>query len=217
MNDDIKGDVLVISGNLKPEVKFASAERSRVNKDPESLINDNKFFPRILLAIVGDIGAGLDSLDVYAVYRAGFPTSILEMAQELGRCGRRCSNEDGIKTDEVHLLLTLDDFIYLNTILYYPHPSVPSITTPVLLPHEEITIQENNLLIFFKLIVLKGSYWHVQLESILGNPMDPPPTTIVNCNNTCPVCNGEIEDFIMPVKQTGLFNFLADSFINNPS
>ena len=27
MNDDIKGDVLVINGELKPEVKFASAER----------------------------------------------------------------------------------------------------------------------------------------------------------------------------------------------
>ena len=89
MNDDIKGGVFVISGDLKPEVKFASAERfTKVIKDPESLITNNEFFPRILLATAGSIGVGLDSPDVYAVCRAGFSTSIFEMPQELGQCGR---------------------------------------------------------------------------------------------------------------------------------
>ena len=45
MNDDIKGNALVISGALKPEVKFASAERfTRVVDDPEELVNRDGFF-----------------------------------------------------------------------------------------------------------------------------------------------------------------------------
>ena len=72
-------------------------------------------------------------------------------------------------------------------------------------------------MVLLKLILLKGSCWHVQLETLLGNPMEPPATTVLNCNNACPVCNGEIKAFIMPVKRDGLSNFLADNFINNPS
>ena len=36
------------------------------------------FYPPILLATAGSIGAGLDSPDVYIVCRAGFITSILK-------------------------------------------------------------------------------------------------------------------------------------------
>ena len=140
-NDDIKGDVLVINGDLKPEVKFASVERfTMLVEEPENVINNNQFYPRILLATAGSIGAGLDSPDVYTVCRASFSQSIFELAQELGRCGRGCSNPNGIVTDNVHLLLTLDDFIYLNTRLYLPSPAVPSNITPILLPHEEIAM-----------------------------------------------------------------------------
>ena len=79
MNENIKGDVIVIHGDLKPEVKFVSAERfTKIHENPEELINNNLFYPRILLATAGSIGAGLDSPDVYSVCRAGFPTSILK-------------------------------------------------------------------------------------------------------------------------------------------
>ena len=218
MNDEIKGDVLVINGELKPEVKFASAERfTQVIDNQEELINNNRFYPRILLATAGSIGAGLDSSDVYVVCRAGFPTSIFEMAQELGRCGRGRTNESGIVTDNFHLMLSLDDFIYLNTRLFLPPPIVPSIIKPILAAHEEITIQQKNLLDLLKLIVLKGQCWHVELETLLGNITEPPATNVVYCKNACPVCNGTLKDFIMPVKRVGLSNFLADTFINNPS
>ena len=66
MNNDIKCDALVISGALKPEVKFASAERfTRVVDDPEELLNKNGFFLRILLSTAGSIGAGLKSPDCF--------------------------------------------------------------------------------------------------------------------------------------------------------
>ena len=68
MNDNIKGHTLVINGGLKPEVKISSAERfTRVINNPEELLNNNLFFPRIMLATAGSIGAGLNSPDVFAV------------------------------------------------------------------------------------------------------------------------------------------------------
>ena len=163
----------------------------------------------------GSIGAALDSPDVYVVCRAGFLTSIFEMAQELGRCGRGWLNESGKVTDNLHLILSLDDFIYLNTRLFLPSPIVLSIITPILVAHDEIAMQQKNVLVLLKLIVLKGPCWHVQLEILLGNPMDPPVTTVVNCNNACPVCNGGIKDFVMPVKREGLSNILADTFLKH--
>lgn len=66
-----------------------SAERFiQVMSNPEELINSNKLYPGILIATAGSIGAGLDSPDVYLVCQASFPTSIFEMVQEMGRCGR---------------------------------------------------------------------------------------------------------------------------------
>ena len=58
MDDSILGDSLVIHGDQKPEVKFVSAERfTETITNPEELINSNKFYPRILLATAGSIGA----------------------------------------------------------------------------------------------------------------------------------------------------------------
>ena len=47
--------------------------------------------------------------------------------------------------------------------------------------------------------------------------MEPPAVYDMNCNNAYPVCNGEIHNYVMPVQREGLSNFLADTFINNPS
>ena len=110
--DDINEDVLVINGDITPEVKFACAERfTMVVEHADNMVNNNQFYPRILLTIAGSIGAGLDSPDLYTVCRAGLSPSIFELAQELGQCGRGCSNQNGIVIDNIHLLLTLDDFI----------------------------------------------------------------------------------------------------------
>ena len=127
LSDEIKEDVLVIQGDLQPEVKFVSAEQfTRVVDHPQQLIDTNQFYPRILLATDGCIGAGLDSADVYSVCRVGFPTSITNMVQEMGRCGRGRieNNRDGSDTitDNLYLKLTLDDYVYLNQRLYLPQP-----------------------------------------------------------------------------------------------
>ena len=115
-SDDIKGDVIIINGDMKKEVKFVSAERFTESiENPQLLLDDNKFNARILLATAGSIGAGLDSQDVFSVTRIGYPTSAIDMAQVMGRCGRdRSSVDDAVSGGEFHLVLSLNDFVYLN-------------------------------------------------------------------------------------------------------
>ena len=49
MYDGIEGDVLVIYGNLKPEVKFVSAERfSQEIDNPEEMTSTNQFYLMII-------------------------------------------------------------------------------------------------------------------------------------------------------------------------
>lgn len=116
MNHDIQGDVLVIIGDLKPEVKFVSVEQFTEEVDyPELLFNSNKFYPRVLLVTASSIGAGLYLPDVYAVVRMGFLMSIFELAQEMGRCGLGHTSTTSIVTDNVYVLLACQDFVYLNT------------------------------------------------------------------------------------------------------
>jgi len=111
MQDNIQGDVLIIQGDLQPEVKFVSAQQfTRHITDPQVLLDKNEYYPRILLATAGCIGAGLDSADVYSVIRVGFPSGILDMVQEMGRCGRGRITSSGIggaHTDDFHLLLSI--------------------------------------------------------------------------------------------------------------
>ena len=143
MNDDIQGNALIINVDLKIEVKFGSAECfTYINDNPEELIDSNPFYPRIIIATTGSVGAGLDSPDVYAVYRVGFPNSIFEMAQELGRGGCGRTNDHATVTDNFHLFLTCDNYIYLNTRLYLPKRVVEAIISPVLFGQNEISIQQ---------------------------------------------------------------------------
>ena len=118
--------------------------------------------------------------------RAGFPTSIFEMAQEMGRCGRGRSNNTGTVTDNFYLLLSCDDYIYLNTRLYKTSIPVPRHIAPILSIVEDRDIQQQNLLHLLKMIVLKGECWHLQLEQILGNPLEPPSENLVPCGVSCP-------------------------------
>ena len=147
-SDDIKGDVLIIHGDMKKEVNFVSAERFTESiADPQILLDSNKFYARILLATAGSNGVGLDSQDIYSVTRIGYPTSVIDMAQEMGRCGRGPSSSGSAVTGEFHLVLSLNDFVYLNQRLYLPEDSGNKPTVkPLLTIQEEITMQRDNLL-----------------------------------------------------------------------
>ena len=49
--------------------------------------------------------------------RIGFPSSVIDMVQEMGRCGRGRASITGF-TDDYFLKLSLDGFVYLNQRLY---------------------------------------------------------------------------------------------------
>ena len=215
MNDEVKGDVLVIQGDLQPEVKFVSAELfTRHVDDPQLLLDSNIYYPRILLATAGCIGAGLDSSDVYSVCRVGMPSGIIDMVQEMGRCGRSRTSE--IIEDNFNMLLSLEDYVYLHQRLYLPQPKLPKNVIRILAQTDEIKMQRSNLFELMKMIVLKGVCWHARIEDFLGNPLEPPSSDLIVCGNACPVCCGTISEYVMPVNRNGLSQFLADIFINKP-
>ena len=86
----LPGDVIHVDGDLFKEQKFHNItiflQHGKINnpKDPS-----NPLDPRILVATSGAANAGIDSPDVYLVLRDGFPPSIADLLQELGRAGRR--------------------------------------------------------------------------------------------------------------------------------
>ena len=186
-------------------------------RDRQSLVDKNEFYPRILLATAGCIGAGLDSPDVYCVSRIGFPSSIIDMVQEMGRCGRGRFTTTGSSVDSMNMCLSLDDYVYLNQRLYLPAPKSPSDTVCILSRVEVIDLQRANLLELLKMTVLRGDCWHKCIEALIGNPLEPPSIDLTNCENACPYCLDLIKDYIMPVNREGLSQFLAEVFINNPA
>ena len=76
-------------------------------------------------------------------------------------------------------------------------------------------MQQKILFDILKMIVLKDDYWHVQLETMLGNPLELPASSILVCNTSCPKCYDEVKHFLMPIKRSGLSVFLPNTFINN--
>ena len=84
---EIEGDTIIINGDLESEWKlFSSQKFTEITNNPQEHILNNIYYPRILVATSGRIGAGLNSSSVYCVIRDGFPSSILDLIQEMGRC-----------------------------------------------------------------------------------------------------------------------------------
>lgn len=100
----------MITGEMESEVKLVSAtEFTAEENDARSIIDRNEFYPRILIATSSCIGAGLDSSSVLSAIHAAFPTSMLDMIQEMGRCGRNRIN-DGSNPSEVFFISIIAGF-----------------------------------------------------------------------------------------------------------
>ena len=119
LTSSFEGDTIMRNGDMESEVKLVSATTFTADiPNPRDLIDNNKFPPRVLIETSSCIRSGLHSSSVFSVIRVGFPKSILDMIQEMGRCGRT-RNDDGTNpTDIFFLFLSLQDFIYLNERLY---------------------------------------------------------------------------------------------------
>lgn len=81
-SDEIRGDALIIQGDMKPNVKILSADMfTKYVDNPEDMILENQFYPRILIVTASSIGAGLDLVMVSSGVCVGLPTSLIDMVQ----------------------------------------------------------------------------------------------------------------------------------------
>ena len=94
LESPFEGDIILVHGDQELEIKSASIVKfPEERSNPMFAIDNDEFYPRVLVAASSCIGAGLDSASAYSAIRIGFPTSILNMVQEMGRCGRTRSND----------------------------------------------------------------------------------------------------------------------------
>jgi superfamily II DNA helicase RecQ len=83
-HDDLQNyDIITLVGTLKRQQKAMF-----INKFI-NMADTGDFKPQVLCATSGVGNAGIDSLDIRAVFRLDFPPSIIDVCQEKGRAGRR--------------------------------------------------------------------------------------------------------------------------------
>ena len=97
----------LIIGNLEVELKLDVVQAFTTPLALNKTIPTNNFHSRKLFATASCIGEGLDFADIYTVICIGFPTSILDLIQEMGCYGRRRSNNGSTPTGFFILVITL--------------------------------------------------------------------------------------------------------------
>ena len=122
---NINGDTMMINGDIDAEQKFVNAKLFTKNLRDVSNneLNDLIYCPRILCAMSACIGAGLDLLQVYLAFCDGLPPSIIDFAQEMGRCGRRPLStinlgNDRNNDDMFYLVITIESYCYMLLRIY---------------------------------------------------------------------------------------------------
>jgi hypothetical protein len=109
--------VVLVHGKLFKEQKFHNTD-TFVGPDLSDTITSRdgnsksiQYRPRILIATAGSANAGLDSPHVRYVIRDGFPSSLPDLIQELGRAGRYPLASPS--TDQYWLVVSLPSFVSL--------------------------------------------------------------------------------------------------------
>lgn len=104
------GDALLITGNLEPELKLLCTKEFAKHANEDFVIDEDTLCPRALFATAGCIGAGLDSSNAHSVIRMGFPSSAIDIVQEMGRCGRERTNKESKPSDNFTIVIDLNDY-----------------------------------------------------------------------------------------------------------
>ena len=113
----------MIKGDMETKLKLASVTRftDEVN-NPLDIIDKNEYYPRVLIATASYIGASLDSSSVYSVIRIGFRTSIIDMIQEMGHCGKNHTNNGTYPSDDFRVFCNCIVFYYFKLLLFQFSP-----------------------------------------------------------------------------------------------
>jgi hypothetical protein len=109
-------DTVLLVGTLTAEQK-AHHIKAFVNSSVKL-----SFHPRILSATSGAANAGIDSAQVFCVFRVDFPPNLVDMKQEGGCAG--CRPEGLIVEDFYCVMLSLEGFLHLFLRILNPNESV---------------------------------------------------------------------------------------------
>ena len=236
---NLPGDTAVVIGDQETELKFAYTT-SFTTKHSQETINDiNRFSPRILIGTSGCIGAGLDCDEVKLVFRVGLPTSILNLIQEMGRCGRKKENDISTNKNIFDINFSLSDYVYLNKRLYVIEDNLNEVddcndndtnleTNPnnnqidintmsidIICKEEQIKYQKEEIKMVAQLVCLNYGCYHSYLEYYSGNPSLVQWFRSIPCMDLCPHCDGSKNKMIKTVSKNGLSLFIADALINH--
>jgi superfamily II DNA helicase RecQ len=158
---------------------------------------------RLLCATSGVGNAGIDCPDVRAVYRIDFPPSILDLAQEKGRAGRR----PGSTPDDFHYTLcySLETYLYLFKRILDPSEQYVNES------YRDTQIQQ--LLEVAKVLITPQSCIPFSLEHLMGRPDCTDAHDVPVCG-ACTNCIQKKSQF-EPVSRQGLTKILLDLFISS--
>ena len=111
---NIKGNNMLICRDMYPGVKFLlTVQLSSKDVNVEEIIENKNYFLRILIATVSCVRKELDSDNVHHVMQISFPSTIIEIVQEMGQWGSGGSNLSET-IDGYCIIMNLSDFVYLN-------------------------------------------------------------------------------------------------------
>ena len=187
-------DVISLVGTLTKDEK---AEFVRIFINGSSKHTDLKV--RLLCATSGVGNAGIDCPDVRAVYRIDFPPSILDLAQEKGRVGRR----PGATTEDYHysICYSLESFLYLFKRTLDP--------TEEYVTEAYRKTQIAQLLQVARVLISPESCIQLFLEHLMCRPDNTDEHTLPFCN-ACTNCVQKKSTFEL-VSKDGVTKILADS------
>jgi hypothetical protein len=236
----IDADVVLVNGGLFKEQKFHNTNTflgdDLEEPDIERVGHTLSFKPRVLVATSGAANAGLDDRRVTRVIRDGFPPSVRDLVQELGRAGRRPDASPSV--DRVVFIISFSSFaalcfrIFLLPLLPDPDPvpstregGTSSASSPSVLPEtlaDTQTRQYQDVVGVLQLLCLGKSCFHRCIELAQLNPYVPAlPETIsthLDCRHACWHCSGTAmacKDFLQPVSHVGLRQFLVEFFVKS--
>merc|ERR1712151_1092565 len=221
------GDSVLVVGSQDAELKFAFTTKFTNTKyvGDNSSQQSNSLQPRFLIGTSGCIGAGLDCPDVHLIVRLGLPTSIINLIQEMGRCGRsNIVSNCNESIDDYHIIFTIHDYVYLYERLFITtenqneSDNLSDNASTYLISKEQFRQFEiQNLNLVCAMLFLNYGCWHNYIEISSGNPSrDQRNHSYSPCGTMCPYCTNEITNISKPVSKDGVCSFLVAKMFNTP-
>jgi hypothetical protein len=200
-----------MNGEMFPQQKFhligvfVGSEKTHVEK----------LAPHILIATLGCANAGIDCDLVNKVICEGFPPSIIDLFQALGRTGRRQGS--GPATDSFLVIASLQLYKDLLVRMYLQKNEEASEDdgAQLALVREELCLRRHHDLDeVLRLLVLPQDCMHRQIGYLLGNPYNRnvDKTNDSPCINACPICLSQFDDIFLPVVRHTITSWVVQHF-----